>query len=210
MPSNLGKRACTDWNQTDSTSPQYIFNKPLLTAFSQIPADWNATTGPALILNKPIISGAGPIGPTGPTGPTGPQGATGSVGLQGPQGIQGLTGATGPVGPQGAPGSNAQGNPPALVWTALPGATGNAQYTQTAQQVVMLRGSAVLASSGAAIGTLPVGYRPTNSVARVLAVPCLNGSTWSAAALQVDTTGAVTCLSNSAGSVFLDEITFGV
>ncbi len=205
MPSNLGKRYNVDWTDTDPNSASYIINKPLVSAFNQIPADWNATTGVAVILNKPTIAGAGPVAPT--VGPTSPQGLTGSTGQQGIQGIQGLTGPTGPVGPQGTTGSNATRNPPALVWTALPGASGTAMYTTTAQQVVMLRGSAVLSSS--AIGTLPVGYRPT-LYARFLSAPCLSGSTWSTCVLQVDTTGIITLFSTSSGTAYLHCLFFGV
>ena len=79
MPSNLGKRYDVDWTGTDPNSASYIINKPLVSAFNQIPADWNVTTGVAVILNKPTIAGAGPAGPQGLT-----------------QGIQGLTGPNRP------------------------------------------------------------------------------------------------------------------
>ena len=69
MPANLGKRVAVDWNCTDVNAPQYISNKAAVTAFNQINADWNATSGPAVILNKPNVAGVGPTGATGPQGP---------------------------------------------------------------------------------------------------------------------------------------------
>lgn len=66
----------------------------------QVNADWNATSGPALILNKPI-----PL--KGDKGDKGETGATGNQGIQGLQGIpgnQGVQGPQGPVGPKGDPG----------------------------------------------------------------------------------------------------------
>lgn len=67
-------------------------------------ADWNAESGPAQILNKPILfeGATGPVGPAGLTGPAGP------AGIQGPQGETGAAGpqgAIGPAGPQGATGT---------------------------------------------------------------------------------------------------------
>jgi len=85
MPSNLGHHVTTDWNCADPTSDSYIINKPLVSAFNQISADWNATTGVAVILNKPVIGGQGPAGTIGPAVPVGP---TGPAGPQGPQGIR--------------------------------------------------------------------------------------------------------------------------
>lgn len=102
MPSNLGKRGSVDWNATDPFSSSYIANKPAITAFSQINADWNATTGPAFILNKPNVNGVGATGAAGPQGIQGATGLTGQTGPQGPQGIQGVTGSTGATGAPGA------------------------------------------------------------------------------------------------------------
>lgn len=68
----------------------------------QVNADWNATSGPALILNKPT-----PLkGDTGAQGPAGPVGATGPTGAQGVQGVKGDQGIQGPQGAQGIPGTN--------------------------------------------------------------------------------------------------------
>ena len=76
-------------------------------------ADWNAESGPAQILNKPILfeGASGPVGPAGLTGPAGPagiqglQGETGAAGTNGADGAQGLQGVTGATGPQGATGT---------------------------------------------------------------------------------------------------------
>lgn len=46
-----------DWNQTDTTADDYIKNKPTVPA-AQVNSDWNATTGVAKILNKPMIDTA--------------------------------------------------------------------------------------------------------------------------------------------------------
>ena len=44
----------SDWNQTTSTDPAFIKNKPTIPA-PQVNSDWNATSGLAEILNKPTI-----------------------------------------------------------------------------------------------------------------------------------------------------------
>lgn len=67
-------------------------------------ADWNAESGPAQILNKPILF-EGATGPVGPAGLTGPAGPAGIQGLQGETGAAGPQGAIGPAGPQGATGT---------------------------------------------------------------------------------------------------------
>lgn len=43
-----------NWNETDTNSKAYIWNKPTIPA-AQVNADWNATSGKAKILNKPTI-----------------------------------------------------------------------------------------------------------------------------------------------------------
>ena len=45
----------SDWDQTDTTSPDYIKNKPTIPA-AQVNSDWNAVSGVAQILNKPSMS----------------------------------------------------------------------------------------------------------------------------------------------------------
>ena len=47
----------SDWNQTTSTDPAFIKNKPTIPA-PQVNSDWNATSGLAEILNKPTIPAA--------------------------------------------------------------------------------------------------------------------------------------------------------
>ena len=44
----------SDWNETTSTDPAFIKNKPTIPA-PQVNSDWNATSGLAEILNKPTI-----------------------------------------------------------------------------------------------------------------------------------------------------------
>lgn len=104
-------------------------------------ADWNATSGPTQILNKP----ASLVGPQGPAGPTGAQGATGSTGATGAQGTQGTTGATGSAGATGAAGS-----------TGSQGASGviavNAPLTNSGSS--SSANLSVSASSGSAAGTM--------------------------------------------------------
>lgn len=41
-----------DWNESDTSDPAYINNKPTIPA-AQVNADWNANSGVAQILNKP-------------------------------------------------------------------------------------------------------------------------------------------------------------
>ena len=120
MPANLGKRVAVDWNCTDVNALQYISNKPAITAFNQINADWNATTGPAVILNKPNVAGVGATGATGPQSPAGPAGATGATGPQGPQGVQGISEATGAMGAPGAQGPQGQQGASGSVSKATP------------------------------------------------------------------------------------------
>lgn len=43
-----------DWNESDTTDPAYIKNKPTIPA-AQVNADWNSSTGVSKILNKPSI-----------------------------------------------------------------------------------------------------------------------------------------------------------
>ena len=57
-----------DWDETDPNSPDHILHKPttitpaerrkLATLAPQVPADWDATSGPARILHKPNITSA--------------------------------------------------------------------------------------------------------------------------------------------------------
>lgn len=218
MPSNLGKRACTDWNETDPTSPQYIFNKPALTAFNQIQADWNATTGPAYILNKPVAGAPGPAGPVGPTGPVGPAGPIGLQGSQGAQGIQGVVGPQGATGPQGVQGNNATvTNLPALVWNSCvltsacsAGSGPTAQYTIDGQGVTRLRGSLVIATATTAeLLVLPVGYRPVQ-YSRVVPVAVNGGNNGYQVVTALCTTdGGVAIETGSiTGIAYLDNIKF--
>lgn len=44
-----------DWNESDSSDPAYIANKPTIPA-AQVNADWNASSGVAQILNKPTTA----------------------------------------------------------------------------------------------------------------------------------------------------------
>ena len=44
-----------NWNETDTTDPSYIQNKPTIPA-AQVNSDWNAVSGVAQILNKPDLS----------------------------------------------------------------------------------------------------------------------------------------------------------
>ena len=44
-----------NWNETDTTAPSYIQNKPTIPA-AQVNSDWNASSGVAQILNKPDLS----------------------------------------------------------------------------------------------------------------------------------------------------------
>ena len=93
-----------------------------LDTIPQVNADWNATSGVSMILNKPellqepngdkgdpgiqgIQGIPGPTGATGPQGATGPTGSTGPKGDTGTQGIQGPVGATGATGPKGDTGA---------------------------------------------------------------------------------------------------------
>lgn len=81
-----------------------------LETIPQVNSDWNSTSGPAQILNKPVpLQGEkgdpGPQGSTGPQGVAGPPGPQGAMGPQGNQGIQGIQGATGSQGPTGSTGS---------------------------------------------------------------------------------------------------------
>ena len=46
-----------DWNESDSSDPAYIKNKPTIPA-AQVNADWTATSGVAEILHKPTIPSA--------------------------------------------------------------------------------------------------------------------------------------------------------
>ena len=52
-----GANVQSNWDETDSDSPQFIQNKPTIPA-AQVNADWNATEGVAEILNKPTIPAA--------------------------------------------------------------------------------------------------------------------------------------------------------
>ena len=52
-----GENVQSNWDETDSDSPQFIQNKPTIPA-AQVNADWNATEGVAEILNKPTIPAA--------------------------------------------------------------------------------------------------------------------------------------------------------
>lgn len=63
----------------------------------QVNADWNATSGPAQILNKPALlkGDKGDPGVPGTNGTNGTNGAQGIQGIQGPQGIQGVAGTNG-------------------------------------------------------------------------------------------------------------------
>ncbi len=70
---DLIKRLFVDRSETDATKTSYIFNKPAVTAFNLINSDWNATSGVAVILNKPLLSGALPTGPQGIQGIQGAQ-----------------------------------------------------------------------------------------------------------------------------------------
>ncbi|MBQ3749796.1 MAG: hypothetical protein II865_00620 [Bacteroidales bacterium] len=45
----------SDWNVLDTSSAAYIKNKPIIPA-AQVNADWNATSGVALILHKPTLA----------------------------------------------------------------------------------------------------------------------------------------------------------
>lgn len=45
----------SDWNEADNTRPDFIKNKPSIPA-PQVNADWNASSGVAQILNRPILS----------------------------------------------------------------------------------------------------------------------------------------------------------
>ncbi|QED23637.1 phage tail protein [Candidatus Deianiraea vastatrix] len=45
----------SDWNQTTSTSPDFIKNKPSIPS-PQVNSDWNSTSGISQILNKPTLS----------------------------------------------------------------------------------------------------------------------------------------------------------
>lgn len=47
----------SDWNQSDTTAKDFIKNKPTIPA-AQVNADWNANSGVAQILNKPTIPDA--------------------------------------------------------------------------------------------------------------------------------------------------------
>jgi hypothetical protein len=111
-----------DWRPNSTATPDDIdVVKPNFPAFDtmgrwetvdpftkpQINADWNAVSGPSMILNKPTpLQGAtGPQGPEGPVGPKGATGATGSTGATGPQGSQGIQGVQGPAGTQGIQGA---------------------------------------------------------------------------------------------------------
>lgn len=84
----------------------------------QVNADWNATSGPALILNKPIPL-KGDKGDKGETGATGNQGIQGLQGIPGNQGVQGPQGLVGPKGDPGLKGD--KGDTGA---TGSPGSTG--------------------------------------------------------------------------------------
>ena len=52
-----GANVQSNWNESDSESPQYIQNKPTIPA-AQVNADWDAVEGVASILNKPTIPAA--------------------------------------------------------------------------------------------------------------------------------------------------------
>lgn len=43
-----------DWNETNTSSPAYINNKPTIPA-AQVQTDWNASTGMGVLLNKPSL-----------------------------------------------------------------------------------------------------------------------------------------------------------
>jgi len=217
MPSNLGHHVTTDWNCADPTSDSYIINKPLVSAFNQISADWNATTGVAVILNKPVIGGQGPAGTIGPAVPVGPTGPAGPQGPQGIQGVQGVTGPQGSTGPQGVPGTHASVNTlPALVWSncnltsvCTAGSGPVAQYTIDDQGITRLRGSFVFGSATLAeCLVLPVGYRP---VQYNRYVPCVcngGGNGYQTATALCGTDGGVSILSNTTGIIYLDNIKF--
>ena len=114
-----------DWNVTDTSSDQYILNKPTLgpqapatasqggkylavnaggTALVYVDAP-TGTQGP-----KGDTGDTGPAGPAGPAGSAGPKGDTGDAGADGSPGAKGDkgdTGATGPRGPAGPAGAAA-------------------------------------------------------------------------------------------------------
>ncbi len=78
MVANLALPYTANWNQTDVYAPSYIANKPTITAYTQENSDWNSTTSPTLILNKPTNTNVvGSQGPTGAAGAIGPQGPVG-------------------------------------------------------------------------------------------------------------------------------------
>lgn len=53
--SDIPAQQQADWNEVDSTKPDYIKNKPAIPA-AQVNSDWNASSGVAQILNKPSLA----------------------------------------------------------------------------------------------------------------------------------------------------------
>lgn len=64
-----------DWNESDTSDPSYIQNKPTIPA-AQVNADWNASSGVAEILNKPTIPPAVTVDQTYNSSSTNPQSGT--------------------------------------------------------------------------------------------------------------------------------------
>lgn len=52
---NIPSQEQSDWNETNTTDPAYIKNKPTIPA-AQVNSDWNASSGVAQILNKPNLA----------------------------------------------------------------------------------------------------------------------------------------------------------
>lgn len=233
MVANLSTRHVIDWATTDIHSPSYIANKPGVTAYVQENSDWNSTTSPTEILNKPIIpASSGAQGPVGLAGPVGPQGPVGLTGAQGSAGIQGVIGNTGGVGPQGAVGSNGIITLPDLVWNyvtvinqgkASTASTGfsSAQYAIDAQGIVRCRGTILnyisgasnTANGGTATSTtpfmqLPSGYTPTST--KYVVGTYGNSSSYyqMTTTIQINTDGTVVLPTGPSAAVNLDNIIF--
>lgn len=55
LPQEIPAQEQSDWNESDTTDPAFIKNKPTIPA-AQVQSDWNATSGMGEILNKPTLA----------------------------------------------------------------------------------------------------------------------------------------------------------
>lgn len=184
-----------------------------LDVMPQVNADWNATGGVSMILNKPALlkgdtGDTGPEGPAGPQGVAGPQGPQGSVGPQGNQGIQGVQGASGPQGLQGATGPQGVQGPIGATGPASLGPVNTRtlayatayQATNPAKAAlitVSLATNVVVVVAGGTDAQVSMKVGPTNSIASMTTV-----------ATYRKNFGGVTLL--GAGGWFKDCATFAV